>query len=170
MRKDPQPLFDFLNKLEIVVTTHYHEALFKVSEGEQIKAKISGGHTKKFFLKDKKGQYFLVILEDYALVDLKQLHKIIGASGRLSFGSAEKLSQYLGLYPGAVSVFGLLNDKENHVRLILDKDLMQNIYINCHPLTNEATTSIHRDDLLKFVEATHHDVRILHISQNQGLN
>lgn len=168
MAAGQQQLMDYLADLGIKVKTYSHDAVFRVDEGEDIKQDIPGGHTKNLFLKDKKSRYFLVTVDAHAVVDLKQLHTVIGASGRLSFGSAEKLDEYLGLYPGAVSVFGLLNDTQKQVTIILDESLMQNDLINCHPMTNEATTSIARDDLLKFITATGHEPHILHVSQTQG--
>ena len=163
-----QELLDFLKTLGIHVKTTTHPAVFTVKDGEDIKKSIAGAHTKNLFLKDKKGHYFLVTLGAHSVVDLKHLHDKIGASGRLSFGSPEKLSEYLGLYPGAVSVFGLLNDKENHVTFILDKALYNHPVINCHPMTNEATTSIAREDLVKFVRATNHEPLIIQVSEEEG--
>ncbi|WP_297327693.1 prolyl-tRNA synthetase associated domain-containing protein [uncultured Bartonella sp.] len=168
MQAGKQQLLDFLESLNIKVKTVSHRAVFTVQEGEDIKKNIPGAHTKNLFLKDKKGHYFLVTLGAHAVLDLKHLHDKIGASGRLSFASAEKLSQYLGLYPGAVSAFGLINDKENQVTFILDKALYDNAIINCHPMTNEATTSISREDLVKFARATKHEPLIIQVSEEEG--
>lgn len=165
MNESQKKLFVFLEQLKIDAKTHYHEAIFKVSEGQEIEDSIGGGHTRNLFLKDKKNQYFLITLGAHAPLDLKILHTKIGASGRLSFGSPEKLHEYLGLYPGSVSVFGLINDHDKNVTLILDSHLMDNDYINCHPMTNEATTSIARNDLLKFVQTTGHEPHIITISE-----
>ncbi|TIM66178.1 MAG: prolyl-tRNA synthetase associated domain-containing protein, partial [Mesorhizobium sp.] len=90
-------------------------------------------------------------------VDLKQIHQIIGAAGRVSFGKPEMLMELLGVVPGAVTVFGLINDTQLRVKVVLDQELMRHAVINAHPLTNEATTSIAAADLVKFVEATGHD-------------
>ncbi|WP_297323476.1 YbaK/EbsC family protein [uncultured Bartonella sp.] len=163
-----QQLLAFLAHLAISVKTTAHRAVFTVQEGEDIKKNIAGAHTKNLFLKDKKGNYFLVTLGAHAVLDLKHLHDKIGASGRLSFGSPEKLSQYLGLYPGAVSAFGLINDKDNHVTFIIDKALYDNAIINCHPMTNEATTSILREDLVKFARATGHEPLIIQVSEDEA--
>ena len=103
-------------------------------------------------------------VEEDALVDLKTIHTVIGAASKVSFGKPEKLLEYLGLIPGSVSVLGAINDSEHQVSIILDEALMRHEIINAHPLTNEATTSIRRDDLLKFLKATGHDVRILPVS------
>jgi Ala-tRNA(Pro) deacylase len=99
-----------------------------------------------------------------ATVDLKQIHQLIGAASRVSFGRPEMLMELLGVSPGAVTVFGVINDTAGRVKLVLDEDLMRHEVINGHPLTNEATTSIAARDLLRFVEATGHDAAILKVS------
>lgn len=165
MKKGRTELIEFLDSLAIKTTTRDHEAVFSVGEAAYLKNEIPGGHTKNLFLKDRKNRYFLLTLGDYGIVDLKTLHHKIGASGRLSFGSAEKLDDYLGLYPGAVSVFGAINDVDHHVTFILDQALMENDCINAHPMTNEATTTIARNDLLTFLRATGHEPQIIEVSE-----
>lgn len=161
----PKDLFDYLSELNIETTTVEHAALFTVADSQRLRGEIPGGHTKNLFLKDKKDKFFLVTLEEDAIVDLKSIHHIIGASSRVSFGKPEKLMEYLGVIPGAVTAFSVINDKNNQVEMILDAALMENEIINAHPLTNEATTSIKRDDLLRFLEATGHKPRILAVSE-----
>lgn len=164
MPKTPDDLFAFLATLDIKVTTKSHPPLFTVADSQSLRGEIKGGHTKNLFLKDKKGSYFLVTVLEDAEVDLKQIHHIIGASGRVSFGKPEALMDLLGVVPGSVTVFGLVNDDAHQVKVVLDSALMQNEIINAHPLTNEATTTIARDDLLKFVAATGHEPVILKVS------
>lgn len=164
MPKTPDDLFAFLATLDIKVTTKSHPPLFRVADSQSLRGEIKGGHTKNLFLKDKKGSYFLVTVLEDAEVDLKQIHHIIGASGRVSFGKPEALMDLLGVVPGSVTVFGLVNDGAHQVKVVLDSALMQNEIINAHPLTNEATTTIARDDLLKFVAATGHEPVILKVS------
>ncbi|TIX38141.1 MAG: hypothetical protein E5V36_22360, partial [Mesorhizobium sp.] len=125
---------------------------------------VTGGHTKNLFLKDKKDNFFLVSVDEEAVVDLKQIHHLIGAAGRVSFGRPEMLMELLGVVPGAVTVFGLINDTDRRVKVVLDAELMSHAVVNAHPLTNEATTSIATADLIKFVEATGHDAVILKVS------
>ena len=157
-------LMTFLDELGIKVTTRDHAPLFTVADSQALRGVIAGGHTKNLFLKDKKDSFFLVTVDEEAEVDLKQIHHLIGASGRVSFGKPEALMELLGVIPGAVTVFGLINDSEKRVKVVLDSALMENAVINAHPLTNEATTSIGREDLLRFVEATGHDPVILKVS------
>ncbi len=164
MPKHPDELFALLDALGIAVATKAHPPLFTVADSQSLRGEIPGGHTKNLFLKDKKDNFFLVTVDEDAEVDLKQIHHLIGASGRVSFGKPEALMELLGVVPGAVTVFGLINDTEGHVKVILDSTLMENAIINAHPLTNEATTSISRDDLVTFVKATGHEPVILKVS------
>lgn len=157
-------LIAFLDGLGIATRTFEHPPLFTVEQSQALRGEIAGGHTKNLFLKDKKDNVFLVTVEENATVDLKQIHTLIGASGRVSFGKPELLMELLGVVPGAVTVFGLVNDTGGRVRAVLDEALMENDTINAHPLTNEATTSISRADLLRFVEATGHRPLILKVS------
>lgn len=165
MPKTPDALFAFLDSLSIPVTTTRHPPLFTVADSQALRGTIPGGHTKNLFLKDKMDNYFLVTVDEEAVVDLKQVHHLIGAASRVSFGKPEALMELLGVAPGAVTVFGLINDRDGRVRLVLDAALMRNAVINGHPLTNEATTSIGSDDLLRFVRATGHEPAILKVSQ-----
>lgn len=159
-------LHEFLKDLGIEVKTVEHPPLFTVADSQGLRGEIAGGHTKNLFLKDKKDNFFLVTVDEEAVVDLKSIHQIIGASSRVSFGKPEKLMEYLGVIPGGVTVFGAVNDIGHNVQIVLDASLMENDIINGHPLTNEATTSIKRDDLMRFLAATGHEVRILAVSEN----
>lgn len=164
MPKTADDLHQFLSELEIEVTTVTHPPLYTVADSQNLRGEIAGGHTKNLFLKDKKDNFFMVTVEEDAVVDLKTIHSIIGASSRVSFGKPEKLMEFLGLIPGAVSVFGAINDRDKNVQIILDAALMEHEVINAHPLTNEATTSINRDDLVRFLKATGHEPQILAVT------
>jgi Ala-tRNA(Pro) deacylase len=164
MPKTEAELFAFLAELGITVSTKRHPPLYTVADSQALRGEIAGGHTKNLFLKDKKDNFFLVTVGEDAVVDLKQIHQLIGAASRVSFGKPEMLMELLGVSPGAVTVFGVINDTEKRVKLVLDEDLMAHAVINGHPLTNEATTSIAASDLIRFVEATGHDAAILKVS------
>ena len=164
MPKTEAELFAFLADLGISVSTVRHPPLYTVADSQSLRGEISGGHTKNLFLKDKKDNFFLVSVGEDAVVDLKQVHTIIGAASRVSFGRPEMLMELLGVIPGAVTVFGLINDTQRRVKVVLDQDLMAHSVINAHPLINEATTSIASADLIRFVEATGHDAAILKVS------
>ena len=162
--KTSDDVFGFLNTLGIAYQNHEHRPVFTVAEGEDLREKIPGGHTKNLFIKDKKSRYFLLTVEEYATVDLKTVHTLIGASGRVSFGKPEPMMEYLGVVPGSVTALGAINDTDLQVTFILDADLMENETINCHPLRNDATTSINRDDLLRFIKATGHEPLVLKVT------
>lgn len=164
MTKSKDELLEALDGMGISHSTVEHPPLHTVEESRQLRGEIPGAHTKNLFLKDKKSRYFLVTVEEDAVVDLKQIHKIIGASGRVSFGKPDALMEYLGVKPGSVTVLGAINDEDHQVTVVLDEKLMENETINAHPLTNEATTSISREDLLRFLDATGHKPAILKVS------
>ena len=164
MPKTPDELFAFLQKLGIEVRTESHPPLFTVADSQALRGEIPGGHTKNLFLKDKKDNFFLVTVEEEAEVDLKQIHHVIGAASRVSFGKPEALMEHLGVIPGAVTAFGLINDEKGAVKFVIDDALMEHETINAHPLTNEATTSIAAADMLRFARATGHEPAILKVS------
>lgn len=157
-------LFAFLDGLGISHATKTHAPVFTVAESVALRDEIPGGHTKNLFLKDKKDNYFLLTVEENATVDLKTVHSLIGAASRVSFGKPEKLMEYLGVVPGSVTAFGVINDTGCKVKLILDEDLMRCDVINAHPLRNDATTSIAAADLLRFSEATGHEALVLKVT------
>lgn len=150
-----------LAELGIPTTTVEHPPLFTVEDSQALRGDIPGGHTKNLFLKDKKGNLFLVVVEEEARVDLKNLHVPLGAASKLSFGSAELLEEVLGVKPGAVTAFGPVNDVEGRVAVVLDAELMAHETVNCHPLVNTATTTIASADLIRFLRATGHEPRVL---------
>jgi Ala-tRNA(Pro) deacylase len=164
MARTPAELFAYLDELGIEVSTVSHPPLFTVADSQALRGEIAGGHTKNLFLKDKKDNFFLVTVEEEAEVDLKQIHHVIGAASRVSFGKPEALMELLGVIPGAVTAFGLINDERGVVKFVIDSALLEHKIINAHPLTNEATTSISADDLLRFVLATGHEPSILKVS------
>ena len=162
----PTDLFALLDRLGIAHKTVTHPALFTVEESQTLRGTIPGGHTKNLFLKDKKGALFLVVALEDAVIELKSLHRLLEASGRFSFGSAELLRTTLGVEPGAVTPFAAMNDSERRVTVVLDAAMMGHEMLNYHPLVNTMTTSIARADLVKFLEATGHPPRIVALAQS----
>jgi len=150
--KTRDDLLAFLADLGVAQTTHDHPAVFTVGESGAIKAEIPGAHTKNLFLKDAKDQLWLVSAEGHAEIDLKRLHTVIG-SARLSFGKAELMAQTLGVAPGSVTAFGLINDTDRRVRFVLDRTLAEADRVNFHPLTNTATTSVSGEGFRRFLAA-----------------
>lgn len=162
--KEPEDLFAVLDELGLAHKTSWHEPVFTVSESQSLRDTIPGAHTKNLFLKDKKGRYFLVTVEENATVDLKSIHTLIGGSGRVSFGKPEALMELLGVAPGSVTIFAALNDAAGEVKVVLDAALAEAELINGHPLRNTATTTIGRDDLMAFLRHTGHEPLIVRVS------
>jgi Ala-tRNA(Pro) deacylase len=164
MPASPDDLFAALGRLGIAHRTVTHPPLFTVEESRTLRGKVPGGHTKNLFLKDKKGALFLVVTLEDAVIELKSLHRRVGASGRFSFGSAEQLREALGVEPGSVTPFAALNDAAGRVTVVLDTAMMREPILNYHPLSNTMTTTIARDDLVRFLDATGHPARIVAVS------
>jgi Ala-tRNA(Pro) deacylase len=147
-----QDLFDLLDRHGIAHTTHEHRPVFTVDEGHDIKAALPGGHTKNLFLKDDRGQIWLISALGETRIDLKALPRTIG-SGRLSFGKPELMEEVLGVTPGSVTAFALINDTDHRVRFVLDGALMAHDLVNFHPLANDATTAVSSQGFLQFLAA-----------------
>lgn len=141
-----------------------HEAAFTVEQAQSLRGQLAGGHTKNLFLKDKKGQYFMVSAAEDADIDLKTIHKRIGGRGRVSFGQADKMEAYLGVTPGSVTLLAALNDHDGQVRIILDKTLADEVLINVHPLINTATTQMKTADLLALLAEYNHMPEIIDLN------
>lgn len=161
MARLPGDLYSFLDGLGITHSTVDHPPLYTVAQSQELRGQIPGAHTKNLFVKDKKDQFFLLTVEEEAVIDLKTIHHQIGAASKVSFGKPEKLAELLGVEPGAVTAFGLINDTGNSVSFFIDNSLLGSELVNCHPLVNTATTSISPTDLLIFAEATGHKATVL---------
>jgi Ala-tRNA(Pro) deacylase len=151
-----------LAELDIETRTINHPPVFTVEEAKALRGEIVGCHTKSLFLRNKKGAMWLVICPEDQPVDLKTLGAQLGA-GRFSFCSKARLMKYLGLIPGAVTPFGVFNDKGRKVRVVLDRRMFENEPLNFHPLDNSMTTSISGDDLIRFLEAENHPPQIISV-------
>lgn len=152
-------LFACLDELGIQTRTVEHEAVFTVAESHKLDSELRGAHTKNLFLKDDRGALFLVVAVATTRVDLKALSRTLSA-GRFSFGKPELLNEVLGVEPGSVTAFAVINDTRARVNVVLDAELMAFDTINCHPLENTATTNIARDDLMRFIRACGHEPRV----------
>lgn len=164
MTASPERLFAYLDRLEIGHVTIEHEATFTVAEGQDLKAEMPGGHTKNLFMKDKDGTIILISACADSRLKLNQLHKLIGTR-RLSFASAELMEEVLGVTPGSVTGFALMNDTDGRVRFILDAALEGFEDVNFHPMVNTATTRISMTDFKRFVAATGHDLTVIDFTE-----
>ena len=156
----PEKLLKALDDLGLNTSTMHHEAVFRVGEGEGIKDQLPGAHTKNLFLKDDRGQLWLISAEQHTQVNLKALPKTIG-SGRLSFGSPERLFDALGVTPGSVTALALINDPGHKVIFLLDKVLAEAEIVNFHPLTNTATTALSQADFRAFLKSLGRELRVV---------
>jgi Ala-tRNA(Pro) deacylase len=144
-------LFALLDAHGIAHHTYRHPPVFRVEEGAEIKAAMPGGHSKNLFLKNHRGQLWLISALGDTRIDLKALPAVLG-SGRLSFGSEERLHAALGVRPGSVTAFALINDPGRQVRFVLDRALLDHETVNFHPLSNDATTAVSSDGLMRFLD------------------
>jgi len=151
----PDDLFARLAVLNISTTTVSHPPAMTVHDGEAYTGHLPGVHIKNLFLRDNKEKMWLVVVPWNRAVDLKALPAKIG-SGRLSFGSADRLMRVLGVAPGSVTPFTLINDKTQQVKVVLDAWMMSQDLINAHPLINTMTTTIRSNDLMAFIHACGH--------------
>ncbi len=161
-------LFIRLADLGIETRTHEHPPLHTVEQSKALRGELPGGHIKNLFIRDKNKKLWLIVAEEDRQVDLKAMRRRLGAAKSLSFGSPELLEEVLGVQPGAVTPFGLINDTAHRVTVVLDADLMTRDIVNCHPLVNTATTAIGSSDLLKFVRACGHEPQIMPLDEPGG--
>ena len=143
-------LLDILREKNIDFQVHEHKPLYTVEDSEKLRGKIDGSHTKNLFLKNKKNEFFLFTCNERAKIDLKQFSKSINAKN-LSFANENYLEKYLGIKPGSVSPYALLNDKENNVSFYLDENLEKSEKINYHPLINDTTITMKTSDFINFI-------------------
>ncbi|MGD0191136.1 MAG: prolyl-tRNA synthetase associated domain-containing protein [Rhizomicrobium sp.] len=157
-------LFALLDRLCISHATHAHPPVFTVEEARSLRGVLPGGHTKNLFLKDRKDGLWLVVAREELPVDLKALSQELG-SPRFSFGSAERLVAVLGVQPGSVTPFAVINDRAGQVCVILDEGMLALDPLNFHPLRNDRTTAVSPAGLLKFLRATGHEPAIMPLPQ-----
>ncbi|EME71488.1 hypothetical protein H261_02466 [Paramagnetospirillum caucaseum] len=151
----PDDLFALFDRLDIRAVTHRHDPAFTVEEGHRVWGSIPGVHCKNLFLKDGKGWLWLVVAPADRRIDLKTLPGRIG-SARLSFGSAALLAEVLGIEPGSVTPFAVINDPGHRVTVVLDAGMMAEERINYHPLRNDMTSTLSPAELLRFLGHTGH--------------
>ena len=154
-----------LDALGVSHETHSHSPAFTVDESQALRGVLPGAHVKNLFLRDKKKRYWLVTAAEDCVIDLKALRKHIGATGSLSFGAPDALMIMLGVTPGSVTPFGVINDRDGKVSVVLDQTLLKGDIVNAHPLRNDRTTALHPDGLMRFLKAENHPPRIVNFTQ-----
>ncbi len=159
----PEALLSYLEEIGVQVTLHEHDPVFTVAESEHLKRDIPGLHCRNLFLRDKQKRNYLVVAANETMIDLKKLPALID-SGRLSFGSADRLWEYLGVRPGSVCPFAIINDKAGDVTVFLDKSMMDADIVCYHPMENHLTVGIAPDDLVKFVRSCDHEPHIVDLA------
>ena len=160
----PEMLLSRLADMGIAYTLHRHKAVFTVAESVEIERDMSGIHCRNLFVRDKKENMFLISAANETKIDLKALEEVLGC-GRLSFGSAERLWTYLGVRPGSVCPYAIINDTKGLVKSVLDAYMMRGDFVNFHPLLNTMTISTAPDDLMKFIRSTGHDPMVVDFNE-----
>ena len=156
-------LYQILAEHQIEFERYDHPAVYTVEDVKRLVPPLPAAKTKNLFLRDHKGRrHFLVIVPADKRVDIKALNVAIGSS-RLSFGSANRLKKFLGVDPGSVTIFALVNDYDHEVELIIDESLWEQEAFQFHPLVNTSTLVISNDNLKRFLALTGHDVKILSV-------
>jgi Ala-tRNA(Pro) deacylase len=159
----PEELFARLDALGIAHRTYCHPPVFTVAEATALRGSLPGGHCKSLFLKDKKGGFWLAVMLEERRVDLKKLAGRLGAP-RFSFGGADDLYELLGVRPGSVTPFALVNDIAGRVSPVLDAAMLEHDPLNYHPLVNDRTTAVAPADLLRFIAACGHTPRTIDLA------
>ena len=168
MPATPDELFQHLDTLGIAHETHWHEPVFTVAESQALRGSLPGGHSKSLFLKNKKGDLWLVTAAEDAAVDLKALTKTLEA-GRLSFGKPDLLMDVLGIEPGSVTPFALINDPGHRVTFVLDQRLAVMEPLHFHPLTNRATTAVSAANFQNFLtDSGHQTINLTFLAANEA--
>jgi Ala-tRNA(Pro) deacylase len=155
-------LFAMFDRLGIEYTTVEHPPFFTVAEGRPWHDKIPGLHGKNLFIKDRKGGIWLVVMPADKRADLGRLEKVLDAP-RFSFARPDLLQEVLALTPGSVTPFGLINDAQRRVTVILDEEMLDSEWVNFHPLHNAASTTLRSSDLLRFIRALGYEPTIVRL-------
>lgn len=156
----PDQLLEIFDTINIEYELHHHEAVFTVEEADKVDSAIKGAACRNLFLRDKKKKMYLVTAQNHTQIDLKKLEKRL-ASARLSFGSPERLFENLGVRPGSVCPFSVVNDNNQNVRMILEEDMMNQETVTYHPLLNTMTVALKPNDLIKFFDHIKHPYEIV---------
>ena len=151
MPATPKDLLALLDKLGIAHHTLHHAPAFTVEDAKNLRQPLDGQHTKNLFVRDKKRNLYLITLRADRQVHLPDLSRTLGAKGRFSFGKEELLMEALGVLPGSVTPFSIMNDVERRVTLVLDAGFRGPETLYFHPLKNDKTTGVSFDGFARFL-------------------
>jgi len=163
---DTKEFINFLKKRDYEFDLYEHKPLFTVEESRQLRGKIKGAHSKNLFLKNKKNNFFLISCEEHDEINLKKISKNLNL-GNISFAKEKYLVKYLGISPGSVSPFALLNDKSNVINFFMEKKLYESKLVNFHPLLNNATITMPTNKFIKFMVENNKKIHIF--SSSEGI-
>lgn len=159
----PEDILALLEDLGVDFHLYHHAPIFTVAEGAHLKIDMPGVHCRNLYMRDNKKNNILVVAANETQIDLKKLPDLLGC-GRLSFGSADRLWEYLGIRPGSVNPFTVINDRDNDVALYLDAAMMEAALVNVHPMDNARTVGLAPRDLLRFLDHIGHSYTIVDLS------
>lgn len=159
----PEALLGLFDEIGMSYELTHHKAVFTVAESEDVDAEIPGTHCRNMFLRDKKKKMFLVSLANETEVDLKKMETVLEC-GRISFGSADRLWENLGVRPGSVCPYAVINNTDRNVPLILDAWMMEQEIVNFHPLINTMTVTTAPQEIIKFLDHINHPYKIMDLS------
>ena len=168
MKYEAFNLLDLLKEKNIIYQLFEHEPFFTVEESSKLKIDLSmqGAHTKNLFLRDKKRNFYLISCLDHQEIDLKVLKKFLDCQGNLSFGSPEYLYEKLGVKPGSVSPYALVNNIEKDVTFFLDASILEYEECNFHPLDNTKTIQVKTSDCINFLKSIC-EVKLINFKTNE---
>ena len=158
-----QELYEFLEENNLTYQRFEHPAVYTVAQANEHLLDAPGARTKNLFICDEKKQHYYIL---WVQSDKKIHFNRLGRQQKLGkprFGTPEKLQEYLGLTPGSVSILALVNDKDNKVSILVDKELWQCDSFQCHPLVNTATVVLSREDIQRFFEITGHECHLIDV-------
>lgn len=169
MLRTKEELIAHLESLGLQTETITHPPLHTVEDAQAWRRDMApGGHFKNLFLKDRKDRLWLIVALEETRIRLNKLYKRLEGAGRLSFASPELMDEVLGVKPGSVTPFGLVNDRQKRITPVFDEGLLAHDRLYFHPLDNRATTAISRADFLKFLEACGHEARFTALEEPQS--
>jgi Ala-tRNA(Pro) deacylase len=158
-------LFARFASLGIVPPTVPYPAHASIVEGKRLRGQMAGTFTKNLLLKDKKGRLFLLAIHENRELNLKTLHNVLGASGRLGFAAGERMVEVLGVAPGALTPLGIINDRDGLVTVVIDAVLLDADQVNFHPLVNTQSTGLSPQELLAFIRSCGREPLVVDLGQ-----